>query len=352
MTLAYVGRFWAGIFLGPPRAAARPIPGALIAPVVGLGLLTILGGVVVGPAARLAEAAGAVSAGMPTPISPAYHLDARPENLLALASYGLGGLLLASRPAWRAIVAGAAGLGERLGPERLYWRLLATLNAISDSIHGIEVRDLRSRVATVLVPGGVLILLGVLTTPFEDAFMVGVMSWDQLPLILVLGLTTAAALATTVPQDHLVLSLTLSAVGFSLAVVYAFAGAPDVALVAVLVEPLLALLVIGILTKVPRQLLRRATYRVEASSYRYRDPILGVVAGLIAFLVVWGVLSKPASLETAAAQHVALAPAAHARDVVTAILADFRGLDTLGEITVLTVALLGLATLLARGRLR
>jgi multicomponent Na+:H+ antiporter subunit A len=352
MTFAYVGRFWGGIFLGAPRAEARPIPSALVAPVVGLGLLTILGGIVVGPAARLAEAAGAVSAGVPTPISPAYHLDARSENLMALAAYGLGGLLLASRPAWQTIATGAARLGERLGPERLYWRTLATLNAISDSIHGIEVRDLRSRVATVLVPGGVLILLGVMTTPFEDAFTVGTMRWDQLPLILVLGLATAAAVATTMPQDHLVLSLTLSSVGFALAVVYAFAGAPDVALVAVLVEPLLALLVIGILTKVPRPLLRRATYRVEAPSYRYRDPILGVVAGLIAFLVVWGVLSKPASLESAAVQQLELAPSAHARDVVTAILADFRGLDTLGEITVLTVALLGLATLLARGRLR
>ena len=36
---------------------------------------------------------------------------------------------------------------------------------------------------------------------------------------------------------------------------------------------------------------------------------------------------------------LALAPEAHAADVVTAILADFRGLDTFGEITV--IALLG-----------
>jgi multicomponent Na+:H+ antiporter subunit A len=36
---------------------------------------------------------------------------------------------------------------------------------------------------------------------------------------------------------------------------------------------------------------------------------------------------------------------AHAKDVVTAILADFRALDTLGEITVLAIALVGLATL-------
>ena len=83
-----------------------------------------------------------------------------------------------------------------------------------------------------------------------------------------------------------------------------------------------------------------------------RDPALAAVAGLIAFVVVWGVLSKPAALESAAVLQAELTPAAHAKDVVTATLADFRGLDTLGEITVVGIAMIGLATLLARGRLR
>jgi multicomponent Na+:H+ antiporter subunit A len=37
--------------------------------------------------------------------------------------------------------------------------------------------------------------------------------------------------------------------------------------------------------------------------------------------------------------------------VVTVILADFRGLDTMGEVTVVALVLLGVATLLRRGRL-
>jgi multicomponent Na+:H+ antiporter subunit A len=36
-----------------------------------------------------------------------------------------------------------------------------------------------------------------------------------------------------------------------------------------------------------------------------------------------------------------IADEAHAGDVVTAILADFRGLDTMGEMTVLAVAGIG-----------
>ncbi len=67
--------------------------------------------------------------------------------------------------------------------------------------------------------------------------------------------------------------------------------------------------------------------------------------------IAWGTLSQPTSEESAAAMLTQLTPEAHAKDVVTAILADFRGLDTLGEITVVAVVLLGVASLLWRGRL-
>ena len=49
-----------------------------------------------------------------------------------------------------------------------------------------------------------------------------------------------------------------------------------------------------------------------------------------------------------AAAHIRLTPEAHGGDVVTVILADFRGLDTMVEITVLAVAIVGVASLLRR----
>jgi len=85
-------------------------------------------------------------------------------------------------------------------------------------------------------------------------------------------------------------------------------------------------------------------------SRRWRDPLVGVVASLATFAVVWGFLSRPAIHPGVAVEHVRLAPEAHGRDVVTVILADFRGLDTLGEITVLAIAVVGVATLLRAGR--
>ena len=65
---------------------------------------------------------------------------------------------------------------------------------------------------------------------------------------------------------------------------------------------------------------------------------------------MWGFLSQPAA-DSVSAEYVRLTPAAHGGDVVTVIVVDFRGLDTLGEITVLLVAVIGVATLMRRGRL-
>jgi multisubunit Na+/H+ antiporter MnhB subunit len=73
--------------------------------------------------------------------------------------------------------------------------------------------------------------------------------------------------------------------------------------------------------------------------------------GTVAFLVVWGAFSREQPEGGMAERHVRLAPEAHGYDVVTVILADFRGLDTLVEITVVAVAVLGVVTLV-RERVR
>jgi multicomponent Na+:H+ antiporter subunit A len=72
------------------------------------------------------------------------------------------------------------------------------------------------------------------------------------------------------------------------------------------------------------------------------------MAGLAAFAVIWTALSRPPIGAPDSAAHIRLTPDAHGGDVVTVILADFRGLDTMVEITVLAVAIVGCASLLRR----
>ena len=352
LTLAYIGRLWLGVFMGPRRTEAkRPSP-ALSAPVVALAGLLAVGGVLVAPFEGLAEAAGAATFKAPTPAEAAYHLDLRPENLMALATYALGGLLLLRHGIWSRTASAVASIGDRFGPDRAFVALVRALNGLSDRVHDIEVRDLRTRVATVLVPCGALVLIGFAATPTAGAYSVGDLSVVDVPLVLALGVATVAAVAATLPRNHLTLVLVLSASGFSLAVVYAFFGAPDVALVAVLIEILFALLFLGLFSLLPPEVLRREAELKATRARLWRDASIAVASGAFALAVVWAALSRPAVGQSVAAEQVRLAPAAHGKDVVTVILTDFRGLDTLGEITVVAIALLGTLTLLGAGRLR
>ena len=346
-TLAYTWRFWGGLFLGEPHAASvapRSVPRLLVAPVAALGAIGLLGGLFAGPFEKLAEAAGEVSFAAPTPLDATYHAEVLPEYLMALAAYALGAAAIASRSVWSRAALGFSDLGKLAGPERLYRLSVRRLNRLSDLVHRLEIRNLRGRVAFVLLPAAVLVGAAVLATPTTGAYRVGEFRAGETPLMLVMLAVVAATLTTTFTRRHVTLVLVLSSAGFALAVAYAFYGAPNVALVAVLVETMLTLLVVATLKLIPYRILHR---QAELPLLRRgRKVFVSVVAGAFAFVVVWGALSQPPAGTTVAEEHVRLAPQAHAKNVVTATLADFRGLDTLGEISVVAIVLLGVATLL------
>ncbi|XVS61622.1 hydrogen gas-evolving membrane-bound hydrogenase subunit E [Actinosynnema sp. CA-299493] len=351
LTFAYIGRFWLALFLGPPRGHVGASSGLLVAPVVVLAAIALLGGLVVAPFARLAGDAAGVSTGAPVTVSPAYHFDARPENLMAVAAWVLGGLLLAVPRVGDRVARVAVAAGERWGPRRVYEAALHALGRLSAALHDREVRDLRTSIAAVLVPAGLLIGLAFAATPTAGAYVVGVVAgadWLILPLLV---LTVVATVVIARSRSRLAVALALSVVGFALAAVYALVGAPDVALVAVVVETMLTLVFLAALARMPGADSARDAAVVPARpSRRWRDPLAGGVAGLAVFASVWGFLSQPAA-DSVSAEHIRLTPAAHGGDVVTVIVADFRGLDTLVEITVLLVAVVGVATLMRRGRL-
>ncbi|MBD0282680.1 MAG: DUF4040 domain-containing protein [Thermoleophilaceae bacterium] len=352
LTFAYLGRFWVGVFLGSRSAASGRLPRAMVLPVACLGGLAVVGGVVPSPVAQLAGEAGEASVLAPAAVSVAYHLDLRAENVMALAAWAGGAAVLLGSGRLQGILTSFARVGVRVGPERLYDSIVAALNRVSDAVHDLEVRDLRTRVSAVLVPAGALVVAGLLATPTAAAYVMGDVYVRDIGLLLALLLVIACALGVTAARQHLTLALALATVGYGLAAVYAFFGAPDVALVAVLVESVFALLLLGVFSLLPPAVLRREARLSTRRGRRWRDPLVAVISGCVAFLLAWGALSRPTPDEGVAAQQTELAPAAHANDVVTAILADFRALDTLVEVTVVAVAFAGVASLLRRGRLR
>lgn len=352
LTFAYASRFWVGVFLGPLRRKPTPISRFLVWPIVTLGGLTALFGVWTAPVIEIAERAATLTFGNPAEIAIAYHFDARPANVMAVATWVVGVLMVLGERTWSPVARTFAKLGNVYGPERVYHRTLDGLERMSDAIHRVEVRDLRSRVATILAPAGLLVGLAVILTPNSDAFTIG--GWDRsdVPVTMMLVATAFAAIAVAIPRSHLRIVITLSCVGFSLAVIYALLGAPDVALVSILVETMLGTFFICMLLLMPRSILRFETREpIERFGVR-RDIVIATIAGAMAFFVVWGVFSRPSPSTRLIETYDELTPLAHGEAIVTVILADFRGFDTLGEITVIALAMLGVMSLIRKGRLR
>jgi multicomponent Na+:H+ antiporter subunit A len=348
LTFAYIGRFWVGLFTGPRRTPAVAIPPLLIAPICVLAAVAFAGGFVVGPFADLAADAAAVTHGAPVAIEPAYHLDTRAENLMALGAWAIGGALLVAPGLCRPVVRLVATIGDRVGPRRIYGVSLRTINEVSDRIHTTEMRDLRTSLAAVLLPTGVLVGLAFAFTPTEGVYDVGTVRLEDLPIVALLLLAVAAAVTAARDRGRLRPVLALSVLGFALAAVYAVVGAPDVALVAVVVETVLTLVFVGVYSRLPPMPDRTASGAQRR--LRRRNAVSGVIAGVAAFATIWAALSRTNVGVADAEEQTRLTPAAHGTDVVTVILADFRGLDTLVEITVLATAIIGVALLLRRGK--
>lgn len=350
LTFAYAWRFWSRIFLGPPSAEARPLPRQMTGAVAFLAVLVFIGGWFPGPFADLAVPAGRVMNPEAPALQLAYHLDLRAVNLLALSVYSLAVILILSRPLWRGAAQAVARAGRALGPERITEAALHHLNRLSGSISGFELRNLADRLTAIFLPAALLLGAGLLATPSLRAFNFQPVSREELLLGLTLIVTGISALMAAIPRNHLTQVLSLSAVSAGLTVVMALMGAPSPALVSVLVGAISTFFFLGIYLLYPLNVLKHLSVGPSLPERFRWQTFVGVLSGVFAFFVTWSTLSQTPSRESVAEEFVRLTEAAHAQNTVTAILADFRGFDTVGEVTVVIVVLLGITVLLGRGK--
>ena len=158
-----------------------------------------------------------------------------------------------------------------------------------------------------------------------------------------------ALLAVTVPllvlaRDRMTALVLLGVIGFVVALWFLLVGAPDLALTQLLVEILTVVVAVLVLRRLPA--------RFRAVDRRHR-----AAAGSVALALGLGVGATTYALtgrreRSAVADHL-LSEAESSTggtNVVNTVLVDFRGLDTLGEVTVVAVAAIGLVALLSAGR--
>jgi multicomponent Na+:H+ antiporter subunit A len=165
---------------------------------------------------------------------------------------------------------------------------------------------------------------------------------DFNPVITVLLLIIIAATGIVVVSDKYFTILGgLGTIGFGVALLYAFYGAPDLAITQLMAEALVVVLFMFVIYGLPpiRRFSGTATYQ--------RDALLsigfGTIVAILAWLAVDFQLAHPISKELAEMSY----PEGKGKNVVNVILVDFRALDTFGEITVVASAALGIAALLS-----
>jgi multicomponent Na+:H+ antiporter subunit A len=232
-----------------------------------------------------------------------------------------------------------------LDAQRAYERAVSGIGRLGVAVTGrLQAGSLPAYLATILVafvllPGTATVLAGAWPATVD-----GYSSAIQVPLAIVV---IVAAIAVMRAQRRFTAVLLVGVIGYGVGGFFVVDGAPDLALAQFLVETLSLVAFVLVLRRLP------ADFNEERPPRRVRVPkaVLGAVAGaLVAVIavVLSGARTQPAS---ASADFVRLAPeGAGAYNVVSAIIVDFRALDTVGEIGVLFVAAAGVASLVLATR--
>lgn len=127
----------------------------------------------------------------------------------------------------------------------------------------------------------------------------------------------------------------LGVVGTAIGVLFLNFGAPDLALTQILVELLTIVLAVLVFQKLPK------FRRLSDGWTRVRDGVIAATFGVSMTMLVLAVQNTEPTRAAAAFYAERSVPEAFGRNVVNTILVDFRALDTLGEITVVVLAALG-----------
>ncbi|MFQ5861115.1 MAG: hydrogen gas-evolving membrane-bound hydrogenase subunit E, partial [Dehalococcoidia bacterium] len=350
LTFAYSLRYFHGTFLGRPQdpsvhahEAPAPLllaPAVLALAVLALGIVpTLVAGDLIAPAVGAiaqveAEVHLALWTGLGTPL------------VLSLVTIGAGLAAFAGQGAlsWAVAVSTARYRAEQVYDAfirfmyddlpRVYWHL-------QNGSLGVYVVVII--LFTLLLSGSALVLVG--TPPFSVELLSRQGSLLEWGLAALLGV---GAISVLFQRQRLGAVLSLSLVGAMVVGVYVIYSAPDLALTQLLVELLMAvLLVLGL-----RHMLGFAT--TQARRHRLAlQAALATAFGALVTVLMLGVLQAPLFPSIASFYIENAERLAHGRNMVNVIVVDFRGYDTMGEITVLGIAALAVFAMLRfrqRGR--
>jgi len=167
-------------------------------------------------------------------------------------------------------------------------------------------------------------------------------SYDLLMVCLVVIMMIAAVIAVS-GRSYITVLVALGVVGFGVALIFAYYGAPDLAITQLLVEMLTVVLFMFVVMRLP------PLKTISGRFTRIRDAIMATAFGALMTVLLLKAVNIQFDHKISDKLAAMSYPEAKGKNVVNVILVDFRALDTFGEIVVIAVAALGIAALVATG---
>ncbi len=337
-------------FRGPVSEAAshaHEVPFPMWGPPGLLALGGFLGGILIEPvAASIVSPAASAVLGTAyvarIPLVP----EVGPVLILSLVSLAVAGALYALLGRLDPLLDLTAPLA-RVGPARIYQAAVAGLIAGTARLaYGVDALPLRRYLLVVLVSAIGLAFVPVLAAFGAFGIVLTAPPAERWYQVAVIGLMIVTAVALTRLRTRIAVIAAQGVVGYGIALVYVFAGAPDLGMTQVLVETLTLLLLVFVVYHLPE-------FREPSRALsRLRDASIAIAGGLLMTVLVLAVRSN-VSYDPVSDFYIEEAVGlGQGRNIVNVILVDFRALDTLGEITVLALAALGVVGLLGLRKVR
>lgn len=158
--------------------------------------------------------------------------------------------------------------------------------------------------------------------------------------LVVFFIILVAVFVTITTQSRLTSIASMSIVGYCICLMFVFYGAPDLAMTQFTIDTLTLVLFVLVLFRLP-PFMSYAKPKIII-----RDAIISLIFGALISIITLQALVSPAEKELSKFYADNAYLMAKGKNIVNVILVDFRGFDTLVETIVLTIAALGVYSLL------
>lgn len=172
-------------------------------------------------------------------------------------------------------------------------------------------------------------------------------------LMWLIGCLCAIAAAWQAKYHRLAALILIGGTGIVTSLTFLWLSAPDLALTQLMVETVTAILLLLGLRWLPPRISAKKLNLItggEAKLRRARDFVIAVISGAVVTVISYFVLLHPAQYNISNFFVERALPEGGGSNVVNVLLVDFRGFDTFGEITVLSIVALTVYALLRRFR--